>query len=458
MAAVFGAGGILPFAGMETALHLALLFSPSCWPAANGPSAWGWCSASFASTATTGCWPRPPSSSSSGCARRRLPWREAGVAGGLFGAWLLFAQLYFGSPLPNTLAAKAADVPFFDYLIAAFLQQARQILLPLHWLWPGTLKADFLLPALAVAALPFLVWAVRARPSPARLLRSGDPGLAAAALCGLLLWLGYAGIGPPLAHTWYLIPAAYCALLPGAGRLGQAAVAAPAGLPLGRPAGRRRPAAASVAQAKPGHRHGDAWLSAPTAPAPTASLAAWVSRHRLADTTVLTLEPGYLTYLSGQRAIDAAGLVSPGIYLPRSGRPAPRLRRPGRPLPARAWWCRAPPCSPRIRPRTALPARLHAGARPASSGCGATSTSSISMTLYAAWQGGAYACAGGAASPLGIIRWRSTSPPADSPFFLRRARLQKVRGLTWRAASPGAGGSSTAAARPAKPRPGARNS
>ncbi|HEC35190.1 MAG TPA: hypothetical protein ENI39_01490 [Anaerolineae bacterium] len=40
--------------------------------------------------------------------RRRFPWRETGVALGSLAPWLLFAILYFGNPLPASIAAKSA--------------------------------------------------------------------------------------------------------------------------------------------------------------------------------------------------------------------------------------------------------------------------------------------------------------------------------------------------------------
>jgi len=41
-------------------------------------------------------------------ARRRLPWREACITTALLAPWLLFATLYFGSPLPSSIWAKLA--------------------------------------------------------------------------------------------------------------------------------------------------------------------------------------------------------------------------------------------------------------------------------------------------------------------------------------------------------------
>ncbi len=41
-------------------------------------------------------------------ARRRFPWREAGLALGLLSPWLIFATLYFGNPFPLSVAAKSA--------------------------------------------------------------------------------------------------------------------------------------------------------------------------------------------------------------------------------------------------------------------------------------------------------------------------------------------------------------
>lgn len=40
--------------------------------------------------------------------RRRIPWREAGIALVLLAPWLVFGTLYFGSPFPHSIAAKTA--------------------------------------------------------------------------------------------------------------------------------------------------------------------------------------------------------------------------------------------------------------------------------------------------------------------------------------------------------------
>jgi len=39
--------------------------------------------------------------------RRRIPWREAGIALVLLAPWLIFSILYFGSPFPHSIAAKS---------------------------------------------------------------------------------------------------------------------------------------------------------------------------------------------------------------------------------------------------------------------------------------------------------------------------------------------------------------
>jgi hypothetical protein len=40
--------------------------------------------------------------------RRRIPWREAGIALVFLAPWLIFGVLYFGSPFPHSIAAKSA--------------------------------------------------------------------------------------------------------------------------------------------------------------------------------------------------------------------------------------------------------------------------------------------------------------------------------------------------------------
>ncbi len=139
--------------------------------------------------------------------------------------------------------------------------------------------------------------------------------LAPLAFFALFLWLGYSFIGPPLEHPWYLIPATYAVLLVAldtwARLLGRLPALAPPRLRHLRRGRRRRwsclgrssQEAAAMASARGSDRI-EAY----------ADMARWIRHHGFGGTTVLTYEPGYLTYQSGQRAIDAAGLVTPDVF------------------------------------------------------------------------------------------------------------------------------------------------
>jgi hypothetical protein len=156
----------------------------------------------------------------------------------IYGGWLLFARLYFGTFWPNTLAAKTAGTPGLQAFTEALVRQAQVVaatdavlvgalagallfggrrMLPkrpqaqrlLPWVWIGTLPALYVMrgvPVLSrylVPTLPILAWlswrAVErwwAGEDPAPELRSGAAllgvGLAALALVQNLFWYQYA--------------------------------------------------------------------------------------------------------------------------------------------------------------------------------------------------------------------------------------------------------------------------
>lgn len=427
VAAASGAGGILPFFGMETALHLALVFLAFLLADGRRPLVLGVVLGLLCMNRYDGVMAAAAILVLRFAESRRPPWRESLACGAIFGGWLLFAWVYFGSFLPNTFAAKAADVPFSGYLLAALEQQARLLFLPLHWMAPGTLRPAFLVPALIVLVAP-LVWQIflflAALPSrPPRKL--GPP-----ALFAILLWLGYSCIGPPLGHTWYLIPASYSALalcLAAWGRLPIPAKAARAAALVFLLAGAlvlpysHQVQAATISTAAFGSARIQAYED----------FAAWVGRHDFENTSVLTLEPGYLTYRSGQRAIDAAGLVSPGIFFhgPQERRQdffalldrfRPEMATTFSPL------GREPAAEENYLPAlTPLPG-FHLWMR-------RDFYAAHLEKLHQAWQAGEYGAAGAESS---AAAWRHPIEVdflelGARPFFsLRRSRLQKVSGLT----------------------------
>lgn len=248
--------------------------------------------------------------------RRKPPWTEAWIAVILFGCWLAFAQLYFGSFLPNTLGAKAGDSEILAYLQAVLRGAWNRMFSPLGDLgwslkqpWKSLFTAVFLLPFLTLQP-----WVVRRRPA-----------LWMAAGFALLLGVAYGVIGPPTQHQWYHLPGLYGLLLAAFGGWGVLTQTVAERLsPTGRrhlrqgltlctiglivmsllylgPAGQRRAESyhRSGTQKKIHSYHVFSDL---------------VLEHGLQDTILLTREPGYFTFRSGQRAIDAAGLISRDIY------------------------------------------------------------------------------------------------------------------------------------------------
>ncbi len=321
LAAVWGPGGVLHFFGMETALYLMLIFLALL--AARLPTArWttGLILGLVATTRYDGlvvglvvllwCWSRG----------RRLPWREAVAFGAVLGAWLLFATLYFGSPLPNTLAAKTAVESFTGYLGGAVELQVRFFPTPLHRFWEGRPIAPWVPPLLTLLfALPALFgarrWLPRLWPLPA---------------VAVLLWLGYGMIGPPVGHRWYLTPALYLLLavgLVGWGELlhrwGRGETAAVLALTV----------AGAVLLPAAAQREARALIDSPAQRIRVDAydrLIVWMRHHGLDGATLLTNEPGYLAYHTGQPAIDGAGLVTEGVYLHQPERRTPLAELVGR--------------------------------------------------------------------------------------------------------------------------------
>jgi hypothetical protein len=148
--------------------------------------------------------------------RRRLPWRFAAAAALVMAGGLLLAWLYFGTPLPNSLAAKRA------------LTAGRSGL----GFWPAAVR---LVPRHAGRLWPLLAGAGLAGAWP--LLRTGDRTLRLLTLFALSLAVLYPVLGVAFA-AWYALPVV-TGLLFGIAFLG-GALARQAGvvLPLSRTAAR----------------------------------------------------------------------------------------------------------------------------------------------------------------------------------------------------------------------------
>ena len=137
---------------------------------------------------------------------RRVPWREGLCALGVVAPWLVFAQLYFGSVFPNTLAAKTGEVKTVEYMFESVVRQIYAFLSPFFHFWP-----NYLVPKIVVSLLILtLIGPIFAA---ARRLFARERLLAHLLVFPVLLWLGYSWIAPPLDHYWYLTPATYFLLL-----------------------------------------------------------------------------------------------------------------------------------------------------------------------------------------------------------------------------------------------------
>jgi hypothetical protein len=250
-------------------------------------------------------------------AHREIPWRTYLAAAVVVAPWLVFAFLYFGSVMPNTLAAKTREVMPLEYMAGSLERIAGGLVEPLDPVLPRSPLFPW---AAAVGlAAPLLVRTVRwARRDVHLVLFLAFP---------VLLWLGYALIGPPLAHDWYFLPATLFFVLGGLlawgeilGRLVRgrwpallalALVAASALALPGAVAAERQRMMGSVVYL----RRAEAYEL----------LARFILRHGLQDLRLVTFEPGYLTYVTKSPVIDAVGLVSKDV--PREGSSGERLQQ-----------------------------------------------------------------------------------------------------------------------------------
>ena len=135
------------------------------------------------------------------------------------------------------------------------------------------------------------------------------PGVAVALL------VGYGLIGPPVEHRWYHVPTFQLGLLFGLAAWSHLWARSP-GWTRGWPQRAMLVLIALTLWALPGaiDRRGDAYLETQGRIRAYDQFIDWIVSNGLTDTSILTREPGYITYHTGQRAIDAAGLVTEGIY------------------------------------------------------------------------------------------------------------------------------------------------
>jgi len=223
--------------------------------------------------------------------RRRFPVLFSAVAAAVLGAGVLASWLYFGTAVPNTLAAKrsfAAWDPAARASGAAFWPAAVPLLhRHLGSAWP----------AWAAAGLAGLVPLWRRGGRPGRLLVLFGAGLA----------LLYPFLGVPF-FAWYIVPPV-AALLFGIGFLADALAA-----------GGRRPAVAVLLVllvllgAVPAAVRGGQWLRGMASlPHYEAYRAAglWLRGHLDPQAQASALEVGTLAYFSERHVEDLLGLVTP---------------------------------------------------------------------------------------------------------------------------------------------------
>ena len=243
--------------------------------------------------------------------QRRIPWRAGLAFSAVMGPWLVFAQVYFGSMMPNTLGAKGQSEPILKYMYVSLAKLSDRLFVPIQGIL-GSRHDQRLLEAVLLLLLvaPLLAWSVR-------LLRR-ECLLAALLIYPILLWLGYSVISPPTQFQWYLIPGMYLFVLFCLLTWGTALWAS-----LG---GRRLEPWATILSLT---LIAGSFLALPLRTEDESHavdsyryrrragayerLAGFIHRNQLQDLEILTREPGYLTYQSRNPVIDAAGLVTKDI-------------------------------------------------------------------------------------------------------------------------------------------------
>ena len=260
--------------------------------------------------------------------RRRPPYREAGAALLTIAPWLVFATVYYGTPLSTTLGAKRSLSSPLEYALGVAAHQGEK-LGGLAAIWTGwepsgasALAGVLMSIPVAAAAIFGAIVLVSRRPQASPLLTFP------------LGWLVvYSAIGAPILHRWhYYFLHVLVAVLVSAGMYAcLRRVAGTVTRRLGRVA---RPGAEP--QLRSGHvPTAAAWagillMTIPLLLATRDSFAtatrimpqlidprsvpgSWLRDHYDPDTSIYALEIGFLGWQSRLRVIDGAGLVTPGL-------------------------------------------------------------------------------------------------------------------------------------------------
>ena len=240
---------------------------------------------------------------------RRLPWRGALLSAAVVAPWLVFATLYFGSPIPNTLTAKAGEIGLLQYMREAAIRQMWSFYSPVFLFVPAWRVPPVVVALSTAALLAPLALA-------GRRLFARNLVVAQAVAFPLSLWLGYSIIGASPNFAWYLVPAAYFLAL--GALLAWGGVVEARRLVVVRCLLAVALLAVTVAalpvklRAQAESLQGSAFYRGRNEVYRT--LARWIRDRDLADLTVLMDEPGCFAYHSGSPVIDAAGLITRGIY------------------------------------------------------------------------------------------------------------------------------------------------
>ena len=257
---------------------------------------------------------------------RRLPLRAAIAALATVAPWLLFAGLYYGSPVTSTLQAKLGLNSPWDYAVgfAAFqAQQARGFV----EIYTGPLPSTGIFVA-SLLLLPLAALAIGAVVLMRRRLEFWP------LLAFPLVWFaGFAAIGPPVEHKWHyffinslaavLISAGVHATLLRIARLAADNIRLIGRLsnrgPFAGRRGRTLVALTGVAVLtlpvvlSTGSRLAAAPKTAPPQADPRAAPGPWLRERYDRSTSILAREIGFLGWQSRLRIIDGAGLVTPGL-------------------------------------------------------------------------------------------------------------------------------------------------
>ncbi len=251
---------------------------------------------------------------------RRLPTREAGAWLGTTAPWLVFATVYYGSPVPATLPAKAGSLlihtpQYLSRVGEIYAEAARSVVATYNSALGGRSWAWFLLAAFAVAGVVELM-----RRCPRLWPLVAFPVVSAA---------GYGVLGAWAEFTWHYYPlgvasafsialgthAAVSCLLRAVPAAAHRLRSTPSSA--GRRTGRVVAALALLTVALPVLRSTYAQAHYRVEPNPRseglAGMGQALGERFDAATSVLVDEIGHIGWRSSVRIIDQAGLVTPGL-------------------------------------------------------------------------------------------------------------------------------------------------